>query len=650
MFSQEAVNLGRIGGWLPSFTVAGGALPMESRRVEQTLLYRKFGLFNYSGELQNHGLTSPYEQIAAIARVIEEGIGKAQALPDLSNGNEVERWMREVVSITVRRWHKSSPEPESLELIALRSAAFVAWNLYADFAELLNALSGPSAYEFAARRLRRHGFSIGLSELSDLAGQFVLVLLPQAVRSFDPRIGRGHEVEWLSTVFYRFALKQMISERVTHSDLQELSSLAASTNSPELSLQTDVEHSALQALPEALGRLSARDRLAVELYFGFHGRERTLSEVAQEIGSSEYLAKMSIVRSLGFIAGELGSRGGLDRQEFSLLRLHFNEGLEIKAVAKKLGIDQRMARELNSRVLRKLHSGLRVRTGKPLKSVPHPHVGKEDDMLIRALVNDEQIISMLSELRAYPELRPNKSGELLAKLHGDWVGVNRIRRAVIQRPQVIDSLEGSGVPLGWLAVPDSTTERADLPEDYLEWAEKLQSLSDRAGVVARTLYFQSLDEAKQDRVTLSPHSEEDLVERIFRTVGGVAQAIESELPRAVRRSGKAYFRIERLGTDCASGGWEGDPEDLKFDLGELLESEAKLMGELSGDFVSILSRVFIRGILDGTASLPGYHRVKDSNRDVVWLELLPMTTEAALASLQEDRIEEADPPQRLEDA
>lgn len=610
---------------------------MNSKRVERTMLYRKFGLFNYSGELIKHGLTGPYEQIAAIASIIEQWIGRAERLPNLSDSEAVERWMQEPIRLTATIWRESPPEPEPLERIALRSSAFVAWSLYADFAELLNALSGARAYEVAARKLRVRDFKINLASLSDLTGQFVLLVLPQAVRSFDPRIGKGREAEWLSTVFYRFALKQLISDRVNRSDLSEIISLPA----PEVSLLPDVESSALESLPEALEMLSDRDRLALELYFGFYGRERTLSEVAQKIGSSEYLARMSIIRSLGFLAGALGARGALDHQEFSLLRMHFNEGLELKMAAKKLGIDQRKAKELNTRILQKLHSGLRVRTGKPLKCVAPSHAGKEDDMLIRSIINDEQIISMLSELRAYPKLRPNESGELLAKLRDDWVGVSRIRGAIIRRPQVIESLEGSGVPLDWLAVPDSTTERADLPEDYLEWAEKLQAINDRAWVIARTLYFRCLDEAERDEVVLPRGDEEEFIERIFRTVGGVAQALESELPRSVRRSGKAYFRIDRLDEDCASGGWEGDPESLKFDLREVVESEARLMGELGSDFASVLSKVFIRDILDGAASLPGYRRLRDSTRETVWLELLPRNTEAALTELQEKRRESA---------
>jgi hypothetical protein len=166
---------------------------MDARRVERTLVHKKFEIFRYSNELEKYGIIGPSEQIVAIGRFIEEGLGRATKLPRLSDREALNQWMNRAIAEVITRWRKVQYVLEPLELLALRAGIFVAWNPYIDLSELLNARCGDKAYALAASRLRTRGFDVNLPDLSVLTEQFLLFYLPRAVRSFDPRRSTGRE-------------------------------------------------------------------------------------------------------------------------------------------------------------------------------------------------------------------------------------------------------------------------------------------------------------------------------------------------------------------------------------------------------------------------------------------------------------------------
>jgi hypothetical protein len=264
----------------------------------------------------------------------------------------------------------------------------------------------------------------------------------------------------------------------------------------EETLEERAKQGALAALPAVLEQLPCRERLALKLYFGFSGREYTLAEVAGELGVSDYLARTAVVRSLAMLAALLGVQGPLDEQEFSLLRLLFVEGMELKSAAKQLQIDAKQAQHLAARIIRKFRQGLRSRTTVPSK---HPRMPrKERTMDNMLLLSDEQIIAELKKLRKTPSLHTNPEGELLADIASSWVPVARIRK-IVERSAVLQPLEELQLPLDWLAVPDAMLERADLPEDASEWANAIQELGQRSWVTAEALYHSCFEETEREK-------------------------------------------------------------------------------------------------------------------------------------------------------
>lgn len=608
---------------------------MDPRRVERTLLHRKIGLFGYSREFARRGILSPYVQIFLIARIITEWMSRAQRLPSLSDEAELGDWLRNAVDSQANSEAIEAAKTAPLTRLMLSTAPFVAWNPYRDFAELLNAYCGPKAYDNVANKLNRYGYRVGIDELSELTQPFLKSSLGRAVKSFDPKVGVGRESEWLTTVFYRFALKHVISDKHNKVALEEINVVEAQALSPSPLEELEAEERELQvsALPDAMDHLPEEDRRALELYFGFHGRERTLSEIAEELGTSQYLARARIVRSLAALASKLGIQGDLDEKEYSLIQMVFGEGMEIRVAAKKLNITERETRNILERVNEKFTEGLRKRTKKPWKH-DAPQRPKEEIEMSTPMLTDEQIVVGLKQLHQAPELRPSEVG-LHAKLIDNWVPVDRVREVVFKKRAgegLIPKLEEKGVDLGWLITPDPLTERADLPADYIEWGEELQAIADRSWITAEALYLRTLELAAARQIPIPEERKAEAVERFYRTLGGIAQAIEGELPRSLRRKGECYFRMEKDDRGEVLGGWDGSDNQQRFEMKSEIKHRAALLGELSEEVADLLAITMIDEIFEGEMTLPGFRRLNQSTPQTVWLKLLPRITEEALSA------------------
>lgn len=619
---------------MPKKHAGGFEEEVDPRRVERTLLHKKIGLFGYSRELAKRGIVSPYVQIFLIARIIAEHMRRAQQLPSLTDDDEVRGWLQNAVEEETSDEVIQEAKTGSLDKLALTTGNLVAWSPHRDFAELLNAYCGPKAYGNVAHKLNRQGYQVNIDDLSAMAQPFLRLSLERAVRSFDPKVGIGRETEWLTTVFYRFILKHVISDQQNKVSLEQISTAEIASPSPMEELESQTRESALSDLPEALDQLPEKNRTALELYFGFHGRERTVKEIANEFKTSEYFARAQIVHSLGVLASKLGIQRDWSQKEYSLLQLVFGEGMKIEVAARRLQISEREVRNTIEQINEKLHEGLRTRTKKPWKHEA-PAEPEEITMSTERILTDEQIVAGLEQLYEAPELRPTEHG-MHAWLNNHWVPLRRVQEIVLRKrasKELLPSLEQKGVDIGWLITPDPLSERADLSADYYEWGDELQTVSNRSWVTAEMLYVRTQEKAVERKISIPAEAKQEAVERVYRTLGGISQAIERELPRRARRKGECYFRIEWRETGEVRGAWE-DGDKQTFDMKSEFKYRAALLGELPEEVADLLTEVMIEEIFTGDMTLPGFRRVDQSTQQTVWFKLVPRTTEASLDALR----------------
>ncbi|HYS04017.1 MAG TPA: sigma factor-like helix-turn-helix DNA-binding protein [Candidatus Dormibacteraeota bacterium] len=604
---------------------------MEGTRVERTLLHRAFGVFRYSEELDKNGVSSPSEQITAIGLFIEKVLAHARSLPPLTDERRVTEWMQSAIASFVANSRVTPIKPETLQSLLLRTTPLVVWDPYEDFAELLNIKCGVTAYSLAAQHLRRRGFTVDLSALHGLADHFLNARLPAAVRSFDPVRGFGHEVGWLSRVFYRFALNVIVSDEINRNHIEALGLERPVRATPEDALVDSSRAELLESLPEAIESLDPGPRQALELYFGVGQREHTLGEVARSLHVSEFRARGLVIRALQELTVGLGVQGLLESTEYELLRLAFGEGVPVGAAANKLGISQKEARGLMRRIGSKFEQSLRPRTVVP----PHVRQGTdplEVDMVKNLRPDSISILESIKRLRDEPVLRRDPlTRRLHVELPSGRVPLSRVR-AIVTDPDVYPILEAEGVSLDWVAIPED--ERADLPEDAPEIDQAVQELSSRAWVIAEALYHHWQEAADEQHIDLLNERKEHTVERIRRSLAGATHIIESQLPRALRRNGMAIFEID---SERGLGKWEGDPAGVSFDIRILVADRAVALGEIQSDHAELLGAVFLEELVAEGVTFPGFHPEEHSTPKTIRLRWISPTLEAELSEATRSR-------------
>ena len=594
-------------------------------RVFRTMVHRKFGIFRYSEELRSLGVIAPADQIRSVGLFIERGLGRAREFPRISDDNELESWMRDSISTTLDV-EDIGDRPESLHWILLRTGGIVAWNPFREFAELLNYRCGATAYAQARSRLSGKGINVHLLDTWGMAEQFVNKQLPRATRSFDLVRGRGREEQWLASVFYRFALNEVFSDRSNRANLEELTS--AFTITPEQRLEQEQQIRALVELPGALAQLPRPTRSAIELYFGFDGPERTVAEVANRIGISEYVARSTLIQGLAQLAARLNVDGVFTRQEFSLLQLTFGQGRDITQAARELNIDVKAARQLAIQITTRFHNALRPRT--VARSIVSKG-SKEENMtgrLTAPALEDRLIPDVLRGLKKTPRIRNRESSNLFeANLGGRWTLVTRVRDVIANDQDLLTELTDSNVPLEWVAVPDPTVERADRLDDEEEWNEALARIRQRSWIVAETLLVLCRD-SDEGRALFEQEEESRITERIHRTLSGLSVEIESAMPASIRKQPRVRFLIEVRGALDVSGTWETDDaaDGIALDLRALILESAATFGELSYSHGSVLVDVLVKHLAEGgTVTLPGFSVADESSSEVIYLLWIPPT-------------------------
>ena len=257
----------------------------------------------------------------------------------------------------------------SLQNLFEESASLVGWNPYVEFAELLHVECGPKAYNDARFRLASRGFDSREFDLMGLPDAFVQVRLPQAVRTFKPRLGVGKETAWLSQVFYRFALKAILKDPFERSVL-DLATIAKSNEpTPEQALESNALAKLSSQVGEQLETLPVKEQTALRLYFGLAAEpneawepERSFREIAAHLGCTEYLAREAVVDGLAEIAARLSMKGPFSKREQELMRYVFIERMDLQEAAQHMSMNLNDARHVLGSIGKKLRRGLRGRT------------------------------------------------------------------------------------------------------------------------------------------------------------------------------------------------------------------------------------------------------------------------------------------------
>jgi DNA-directed RNA polymerase specialized sigma24 family protein len=250
----------------------------------------------------------------------------------------------------------------SLGELNQRTEGVLEWDSFGEFSELLNYCIGSKSYLAAEAKLRSRGFQSSLIDLLGITENFLLSALPKAVRSFDLMRGDGHESAWLTTVFYRYALRVLLADRVNRSHLEALTdSVPAEIPTTEpwhFTVQDDIQ----EKIRSALAQLPLTQRTALRLYFGVDGPEKTLSEIGGTLGCSEYVARTAVVYGLALLGLMLGVQGPINQQAADLLELTLLKGMPLLDAARVLNLSYAEARRVYAAVGRTFRRGLRERT------------------------------------------------------------------------------------------------------------------------------------------------------------------------------------------------------------------------------------------------------------------------------------------------
>jgi hypothetical protein len=270
---------------------------------------------------------------------------------------------RAALRLAIRRWQmEAAKEALSSKDLLGRAANSAGGDLYRDLGDLFAVRCGPEAFDRAWNRLRRTGLQVSWHTLFDLAVEFSSGALPKAMKSFDVMRGVGRETEWLTTVFYHFALRSVISDRINKIQLAEFESVERST--PEWELDLADQQRVETSLPEALNSMSEDRRVCLLGYFGIDGKEKTFTEIGAAIGISEYRARNLVIASLIEIAARLGVQGVLEDgvledTEYRYARLLFIDGMEPEAAGRHVRVQHT---EMSRRLAKKFRNVLRQRT------------------------------------------------------------------------------------------------------------------------------------------------------------------------------------------------------------------------------------------------------------------------------------------------
>lgn len=583
---------------------------MDPLRVQKTQLHHQIGIFRYSQMLNQCGVTGPARQIRAIGRFIELYLGPATELPLASNRHQLGDWaLRGLGQIAT---DPGGREPCTLSTLAVRALPVVVWDPYPDFAELLNFSCGNDAYSLASRRLRSRSFAVEENALWALVAEFLPRYLPRALKSFDCSRGQDNETFWLARVFFRFALKTLVTDRANLHQLETLAEPALPTRAP---WEEEEDRRLITNVAKAVESIPPRLREAVDLYFGFRGEPQTFRQIAANLECSEHLARAAVVQGLASVASRLGAGGVLDERELELARLMFVEGMSSGMAAERMGIPKRQARTLTASIGAKMRRGLRART-----STPRLHTVQTKGEIMQWLTNDEPSVSNDELVAALMDLREppvTENDPPIVRLAGHRVPLARIH-AILGDEDIAQRLQERGIDLGWAFDPNV---RADL--EATEWDQALEQLSNRIWRVVEFLYHLCLQGIQEQARPTPEMAREELLQRLHRVLCGLARTLEGTMSRAIRRSESPILRLNWTNDDVLCH-WEQEESGAKgFSLRQIVVSRTEELGDVPPTVADVLPDVMMDALREGSIQIPAFRRTEDASPDgarLTWIK------------------------------
>jgi hypothetical protein len=159
----------------------------------------------------------------------------------------------------------------------------------------------------------------------------------------------------------------------------------------------------------------------------------------------------------------------------------------------------------------------------------------------------DRIAAALNGLRERPPITIDSQGNVVADL-GDLglVRLTAIREVLRLKPSLVEVWKDTEIGIGWALVPDST-KRGIVSQAFDE-------LRNRQWVNASVLYSVLLQEKLE---TLPTEPGDHTIERIFRSIASIGQAIRSTMPPSIKAEGRGVFVIYRHDLDW-HGYWDED--------------------------------------------------------------------------------------------
>ncbi len=251
--------------------------------------------------LERLGITDSSRMIVAFARLVDRylRVDPAPLLDIPAARNWICTAIQSHLPELIENWRG-----ENLPQLLERAHELVPVDWVDLHAELLSYCHGSQAYEWASRKLRAKGFNLSMDQQIDLTEGFLQSgVLARSVSGFDLRKGGGKEASWLKTVYYRYALRELL-RRGRARALDDLPDPPAPGPTP---YGTFAGREVSRLLDEGLRGLPPDEHDLVALYFGLGTCKHTLRELVPAFGPTVYKVRKRLVTDLGALGARLGS-------------------------------------------------------------------------------------------------------------------------------------------------------------------------------------------------------------------------------------------------------------------------------------------------------------------------------------------------------
>jgi RNA polymerase sigma factor (sigma-70 family) len=502
------------------------------------------------------------------------------------------------------------------------------WDAYDVLAELMSVDLGPQVILSTRRRFRSAGVPVSYPELHDLSAMFANVHLRAALNGFDPSRGEGHEAAWMSTVFYRYALRHVMANRRLEDILPLSDELADAAADPLAVLEQRCIEAVGHELPAVLDRIPQKQREALALYFGFDGRQHTIAEVAAALSTNVYFARAALVSALGAVAASTGAAGLFTGRELETARSVFLDQCTIAQVAELQSTSQANIRRELAQISGKLKSFLRRRTGIPRTT--HEQIHRESTMKISKMATFSTEIEVTSA-DASDELGlfAYKAASVRRVDHpGQRSAMTReLRRWLEERQHLLNKLTDSDESLlaDLYAMQPDEVDRKDLADGHMAWQRALDFAAAQTVENMQPLLQAGQKLARENDIAIERASDDVMLARLRDAMAAVATALEGALPRRHRRHRELRLAVhftppaDQASARWMAGGWESDDVALHT----LARHRLGFVSGFRSAEADVFARAALRCLRDRSAPvLPGYHfadRARDA-RDVLLLK------------------------------